>query len=81
LRSGTPPQSRGWTKTSAARALFKPSRFSALIWSRRRNGAVFAPDFFMATAANPPMDVTLPAISTAAVMHIGHIVFRLSPFR
>jgi hypothetical protein len=37
-------------------------------------GAAFAPDFLTATAASPPMDAILPAISAAVVMHIGHMV-------
>ncbi|HEX2725747.1 MAG TPA: hypothetical protein VHN20_08005 [Beijerinckiaceae bacterium] len=41
--------------------------------------AFFASDFLMATAARPPIDATLPATSTAAVTHMGHMAFSLSP--
>jgi hypothetical protein len=43
------------------------------------SAALFTPDFFIATAASPAAEATLPPISTAVVMHAGHMVF--SPFR
>ena len=40
--------------------------------------AFFPPSFLIAIAASPPVDVTLPAISAAVVMHTGHMGFSLT---
>ena len=37
--------------------------------------AFFPPNFLIAIAASPPVEVTLPAISAAVVMHTGHMGF------
>jgi hypothetical protein len=36
--------------------------------------AFFTPNFQIAIAASPPVEVALPAIRAAVVMHIGHMV-------
>jgi hypothetical protein len=35
--------------------------------------AFFTPNFLIAMAVSPPVEVTLPAISIAVVMHTGHM--------
>jgi hypothetical protein len=37
--------------------------------------AFVTPNFLMAMAASPPVEVALPAISSAIAMHTGHMGF------
>jgi hypothetical protein len=39
------------------------------------SAAFFTPNFLIAIAASPPVEVMLPAIRAAVVMHIGHMSF------